>query len=142
MKAKDRVAVITVLIISLGVFIYCGLDLVKRLSIFFSYEEVEANVIEWTDENGEIYLSYSYFDKYDVKDYTIKREVGRRHVKLLQNLSKVQIRYSKIYPTYTTINGITDYSFIFVLIGVALTTISIYRCIRVLKKKVPISDFV
>lgn len=141
MTRKDKLSVIIVLILSSVLLLYCLYGLTISLSIWFFKDETIARVKEWKESSGEIYVVYTYGNKIDGHDYTIEKKISRRLSEGLRGKSELRIKYSTVFPTYTTVDEIPEYSYIFILIGVFLGLVAVYRSVQTLRRKIPLSDF-
>lgn len=139
--SRDRIAVFFVLVLSCGVFFYFSYGLIVRLSILFFKGETSVEVIEWTKKDGKTYVIYEYLNQADNHNYTIEKEVKKTSIEELKSKNELTIKYSTVFPSFTLIDGMSDYSYVLILIGCVIALIAAYRSIQVLRRKIPMSKF-
>lgn len=138
---KNRVAVFFVLMLSCGAFLFFLYSLTIRMSILLFEREAVAEVIEWTKKDDKTYVIYRYMNLVDNHSYTIEKEISKRSIDDLMGKKDFKIKYSTIFPSFTLIDGISDYSYVLLLIGCAIVAFVAYRSIQALRRKIPMSEF-
>lgn len=138
---KDRIAVIFVFILSVGAFLYCLYGLAIRGSIWFFKERAVAQVVEWVRRDDKTFVIYQYKNQSDNFTYTIEKEVPKKSLDVLQGSKEFDIEYSTLFPSFTLVEGISDRSYIFIIIGCCLTFVAAHRSFLALRKKISVSDF-